>query len=438
MISSILRFILGFIAIGLVVFIHELGHFFAARFFKVDVECLSYGMGPKLVSFYGKSTEFRISLFPFGGYCRMKGSIDLEKALSDRDEKIKLKEEGSYFAVTPLRRIAIYASGPLTNFILSFILLLIAAVIPVERISNKAYIAPVSSYPDLFDADIRQDNIMPGDLVLSADGKEISDYQELSELLSNSGKAVDVVLLRNGEKVETSLFPVSYDGKMSYGITLYQEPVVGSSSDPMLMKGDRIISVNGVNVNSTLDVYDAESGDTYLLKMLRDGKEFEYMVMGNEFPFSWDSGIVKRSDAGITGSFEYAARETLDFFFSTLEALGALITGNVEDARTVITGPVNAAGSIGNISTEAFSVSSSSGTRTLCYLLAIVSISLCIGNILPIPTFDGGQILICIAEIVRKGSLKAKTYVILQLIGMAAALIIMASMYMLDIRDYFF
>ena len=114
------------------------------------------------------------------------------------------------------------------------------------------------------------------------------------------------------------------------------------------------------------------------------------------------------------------------------------MTLHVDDARKVITGPVNAASSIGSISTEAFTVSARSGVRTLLYILAIVSISLSIGNILPIPTFDGGQMLICIAEMIRHGGLKARTYVHLQITGMVLALLIMLGMYYFDIKDFFF
>ena len=83
MLIYLLYMIIGLIGIGIVLFLHELGHFIAARLMKVDVEVLSYGMGPRLFSFYGRTTEYRISLIPFGGYCRMKGSLDLMKALKD-------------------------------------------------------------------------------------------------------------------------------------------------------------------------------------------------------------------------------------------------------------------------------------------------------------------------------------------------------------------
>lgn len=438
MIFRIFEFFLGFLAIGLIVFLHEVGHYFAARFFKVDVDVLSYGMGPRVYSIYGRNTEFRISAFPFGGYCRMKGSIDLEKALRDEEDSILHKESGSYFAAAPMERFLIYLAGPLTNYLIAFILLFLASIIPVERISDKAYIAPVSAYPELFNVDIKQDAIRKGDLVLAVDGVEVEDYQEMRSLLPKNGDETSLQILRDGERLDIEIKPTMLDGSFSFGITLYQEPVIGNSSVSELKTGDRIIEVNGKKVFSTLDVYENGDDEVFHLLLDRNGERFTYTIASHLFPFSWRSEIVRRSDVPTSRAFSYALRETNDFFVSTFRALAALVTLHVDDARKVITGPVNAASSIGSISTEAFSVSARSGVRTLLYLMAIVSISLSIGNILPIPTFDGGQMLICIAEMIRHGGLKARTYVHLQITGIVLALLIMLGMYYFDIKDFFF
>ena len=415
MVLRILEFILGFLAIGLIVFLHELGHYAAARFFHVDVEVLSYGMGPRVFSIYGKNTEFRLSLFPFGGYCRMKGSIDLEKALRDEKESILMKEDGSYFAVSPAARIMIYLFGPLTNYIIAFLLLFAAAIIPVERISNPAIVTPISEYPKLFDSDIKQSGIMKGDLVLEINGMKVLDYQDMSAKLSLLSGPASLRILRSGEILDVTIAPEETEDGYAYGLTLYQEPVIGDSSVSELRHGDRIVSVNGKAVHSTLDVYSAEESGYYDLIIERDGSLSSYTVDSPIFPFSWDYSIAKRSDVSLSDAFGYALHETNDFITTILKAIGALITLNIKDARTIITGPVNAAESIGSISTEAFKVSGGSGVRTMLYLLAIV-----------------------FAEMIRHGSLKAKTYVHLQLIGMLLALLIMAGMYYFDIKEYFF
>ena len=144
MLTYILFLIIGLLGIGLVIFLHELGHFIVARLLKVDVEVLSYGMGPRIFSIYGRKTEYRLSAIPFGGYCRMSGSIDLMKALKDESKSMDKTERGSYFGTTPFVRFLIYLAGPLMNFMLAAALLSIAASIPVERLSDPAIVTPIS------------------------------------------------------------------------------------------------------------------------------------------------------------------------------------------------------------------------------------------------------------------------------------------------------
>ena len=144
MLIYLLYLLFGLLAIGFVIFLHELGHFTAARLLGVDVEVLSYGMGPKLFSFQGPKTEYRISLFLFGGYCRMKGSLDLMKALKDDARSMDKTEAGSYFGTTPVVRFLIYLAGPLMNFLLAVLLLALSSLIPVERLSDPAVVTPIS------------------------------------------------------------------------------------------------------------------------------------------------------------------------------------------------------------------------------------------------------------------------------------------------------
>ncbi len=97
------------------------------------------------------------------------------------------------------------------------------------------------------------------------------------------------------------------------------------------------------------------------------------------------------------------------------------MTLHVKEALEEISGPVSSAKNMGRISLLAFKTSSSSGLRTALYLLAIVSISICVGNLIPIPTFDGGQMLICCAEMIYHRPLKPKAYLILHIIGLTLA-----------------
>ena len=432
MLTYILFLIIGLLGIGLVIFLHELGHFIVARLLKVDVEVLSYGMGPRIFSIYGRKTEYRLSAIPFGGYCRMSGSIDLMKALKDESKSMDKTERGSYFGTTPFVRFLIYLAGPLMNFMLAAALLSIAASIPVERLSDPAIVTPISEYEEVFNSPIEQSGIEKGDLLLSSGDYSFIDWQDAEDFIAErSGKEIPVKVLRDGKEVDTILIPS--DGK--YGITNLQEAVIGRSISPDFQPGDRIISANGKKIEYTLDLYSIKD-ESMLLTIDRNGEILERQTDNGTLPFAWKSDLRKSPESN--EPIRYGINRTLEMAKAALNALGAFITLHLEDALTVLTGPVKAAESIGNITVLAFNESSGSGMRTMFLLLSMVSVSIAVGNTLPIPTFDGGQMLINIIEMLKGKSLAPRTYVILQIAGMVLALIIMAMMYALDIKAYFF
>ncbi len=436
MLSYLLFLAIGLIGIGFIIFLHELGHFIAARFLKVDVEVLSYGMGPRVFSFYGRKTEYRLSAIPFGGYCRMNGSLDLMKALKDDSKSMEKTEAGSYFGTSPAVRFLIYLAGPLTNLAIAILMLAISAMIPVERLSDPAVVTPISEYESLFGSAIKQDAINKGDILLSSGTHSFPDWQDAEYFIkAHSGEDIPVRILRDGKEMDVVLIPAATDTGYAYGITNLQEAVVGRSLSEAFLPGDRIIEANGRNTEYTLDLYSID--DKVLnLTIERNGERLERRIEDGALPFAWESGIRKSSES--EHPFRYGTERALEMGLSALKALGALITFHLEEAMEVITGPVKAAESIGNITYLAFSESGSSGIRTAFLLLAMVSLSIAIGNILPIPTFDGGQMLINIIEMIKGKALSPRSYVILQIIGMALALVIIIMMYSLDIKAYFF
>lgn len=412
--------LIGLLGTGIVIFIHELGHYAAAKMCHVSVEILSFGFGRPLFSHMGKNTEFRISLIPFGGYCRLGGSEDLSVALANNEKKIAYAEQGSLFAIHPLKKLFIYAAGPVTNIILAYILFLIVAVIPVERVSNRAYVAPVSAYPTLFDVDMEQDGIQKGDEVISCDGTPVKDYEDLASYLSaGDGESVTLTLIRDGEEITCTVTPLRINGTWTYGITNLVEPVIGRSESPLFAPGDRITAVNGKSVEWDLDILSIE-GESFTFTLLgEDGSIRAVTLDSNSFPFAFRSGLRVYRDTA--NSFGEAYERTSDFFLRTAKAIGKLMTLHIGEALKEISGPFSSASNMGRISTLAFRTSSSSGIRTVFYLLAIVSISICVGNLIPIPTFDGGQMLICTAEIIRRRPLRPRAYLILHITGLVLA-----------------
>jgi regulator of sigma E protease len=117
----VVTILLGLVGLGLMVFLHELGHFVAAKLFGVEVEVFSLGWGTKMVGFTRGGTSYQISWFPIGGYCKMKGEEGLRKAMADNREEIP-RESGSLFAAPGWKRILIYAAGPLFNVISALVI----------------------------------------------------------------------------------------------------------------------------------------------------------------------------------------------------------------------------------------------------------------------------------------------------------------------------
>ena len=418
MLSHILFLVIGLLCIGLMLFLHELGHFIVARLFKVDVEVLSFGIGPRVVGYQGPRTEYRISAIPFGGYCRMSGSLDLTKALQDKATTLDRTEAGSYFSASPWRRFLIYLAGPLMNFLIAVILIAAASLIPVERLSDPAFVTPISEYPELFHQDIKQSGIHKGDMLLSSGEREFLDWQDAEIFLSSQeGAVIPVTVYRDGTVIETELIPQQTEDGWAYGIALLQRPVIGRTLSDDFQVDDVITAIDSTPVSWTYDIYAYDK--------IEDGV----------LPFAWQSGLRVSRDQ--VSPIPYAIGRSAEMFFSALSALGAFITFHFEEALEVLTGPIKAAESLGSITMAAFAESSSSGIRGVLRLLAIVSVSLSAGNSLPIPTFDGGQMLMAAVEAIRRKALSPRTYVLLQIAGMAAALLIMVMMYSLDFKAYF-
>lgn len=430
---SIIKYLPVLFGIGIIIFFHELGHFIAARFFKVDVEVLSFGYGPKLFSIKGKNTEFRFSCIPFGGYCKLKGSMDLVKALRDQSKSITVSEAGSYFSTTPFVRFCIYLAGPLMNFILAILMITISALIPVERISNPAVVTPAYLYSDVFGEVPEQTGILKGDIILKANDHTILDYEDLEKYLSeNEGEEITLDIIRNGEEMTTTLLPLKYNDGYTFGVTNLQEPVIGRSANGSILPGDRVLEANGKKIEYTLDLYSLNTPNL-TLTLSRDGEEYTYTTTNGQLPFAWQSNLRKYRQE--INYLSYGINKASDLFVTTIQTLGALLTFRIDDVRQVITGPMKAASQFNEISTIAFNTSTVSGARTMIYLLAIVSISICVGNVLPIPTFDGGQMLINVAEMIKRKPLNPKSYIALQATGMVLGWLFVIGMYALDLKN---
>ena len=433
-ISFITTFLIGFAAISLVLMLHEIGHFIAARALHVEVEEFVFGFGPRLFTFHGRRTDFSIALIPLGGCTRMKGSEDLTKALRDQARTFERGEKGSYFTSKPLVRFIIFLSGPLINIIFSIFVFTAISFIPVETISDTAAVVNASEYPALFSTSVTQDGVMKGDIIISLDSEIISSFEEAEAYLAaNIGRSVHAVLSRNGELIETDLVPS--DGL--FGLTLFQKPVIGRvTNDSPFRPEDIVLSVNGAETECTLDVYSIPKGEqTFIVE--RDGRTVEITITPDAvYPFAWKSDTVMSKAPSLKGAVLGGVTRTFTSLMNVVSTIKGIITGAIKDTRNEVTGPTRAASQIGSITALSFQTSSNTGWRAFLYLMSTVSVSIAAVNLLPVPSFDGGQLLINLYQMIFRRELRPKTYIYFHIAGTVLSVLLLIMLYYVDIKYF--
>lgn len=427
------KYLIGLLGIGLVVVIHELGHLWAAKACKIDVEVFSFGLGPKLWGIEHNGTDFRISLLPFGGYCRLKGSDDLSQALLRKDKDFTHIEHGSLFSAHPAKRIVTYLCGPLLNLVFAILLYSTLAAIPYKVLSTEPVIATINDYPTLFfqaPSPAHEQGLVTGDKVLELNGTIIRDWEDLERQLDDSEGIQVFTVERSGEVLTIPIEGEDTGQGIRYGLSVIREPVVGSvrpatpEADAGLKVGDRILLANGTRVTNDLALLAALERDTERadLLVLRGTQEIavsfrpDLNAQGKgewNFALASENRPIKAPTFSLLKGWDTTVQMTKD----TLSSLILLVGGKSQDVRQEFTGAARAALMIGDITTLGLENDTASGFRALWYLLGVVSISLGIVNLLPLPAFDGAQVLTSLFEWIAGRHIQPRTYWILQLVG---------------------
>jgi regulator of sigma E protease len=197
--------VIAIIAFGLLVAIHELGHFVAAKLLGVKVNEFAVGMGPKLIQKQGKETAYTLRAIPLGGFCSMEGE----------DEEVD--DPRSFTAQRRWKRVIILTAGSAMNFLLGL-------AIAIVLFSNMEYMAgtKIVALDAAFPGDGER-GLMEGDELISIDGERLRYSDDFSTFMALGGERVDIVLTRGGERVELDDYPLTRrpmeDGSMKYGIS---------------------------------------------------------------------------------------------------------------------------------------------------------------------------------------------------------------------------
>lgn len=384
--------------LGFLIFIHELGHFTVAKLCNVKVNEFAIGFGPTIWKKQGKETQYALRLIPLGGFVSMEG--DDEKSEDSR----------SFSKASIPKRILICLAGATVNIVFGLTIYFILTSTANTYVTNE-----ITSVIDGYAA--QEIGIESGDIITQINDKKVNSKYDLDNILEKTkGEEIKIIVERDGKKLEFTTKPSEIKAK-STGMYLDDKAKVsavekGSSSEKYGIKAnDRIIKVNNQEINEDtdkiLEILNKEDSDKLLLTIKRGEEEINIELVPDYVSTYYLGVSLKQSENTFMNHLIYGGIETKEFVFSIIDNLKMLVTGNVGVDQMM--GPVG----ISEI------VAKTDGFKDFISLMALISLSLGVTNLLPIPALDGGKILILLIEAVRRKPMNEKTEINIQLLGFA-------------------
>lgn len=411
------------IVLGIMVLVHELGHFIVAKLCKVRVEVFSIGFGTRLFGFKRGDTDYRLSLLPLGGYVKMSGEMPGE---AKSDDPAELENHPRW------QRILIALAGPFANFLLA-----VALMAGVYMVHNEvqAYInGPAHVDYVTVNSQAAHAGIQSGDTIVHYDTVENPTWDQVAiRSVLNLNQNIAFSYVHDGKRTDTKLFVESKGGAENFSLdnlglipVMQQQPVQVASLEPNmpaekagLKPGDKVVAINGLHlhyVQALLAYMQDQAGKPAVLTVLRDGKTLSLTLT----PKLADAGDgtkdyrlgfsavpppvkVQRLPFGkaVVASWEFNKKGSL----LIVEVLERMFTRQVS-VRS-LSGPIG-------IGQQVHQAVDMPGWTPIIGLMAYISINLGIFNLLPIPILDGGMILFLIIEsIIRRDvnqQLKERVY----------------------------
>lgn len=435
-----MNILLGLIGFGIVVFVHELGHFLAAKLSGIEVEAFSLGWGPRILGFKRGGTDYRLSALPIGGYCRMKGEDAFRSALERNAAEVP-REEGSYYGAPAWKRIIVSLSGPLFNLVFAFLVFLAVygSGYTVTTYESRILLASEVDGPRAtgpYPAELA--GLRSGDRIVSIDGEPVGYFAQVQEAVSMAGgRELRLEVERDGSLLALVARPelekASGAGKL--GVYPWAEPVVtqletgGPADLAGLRVGDRVVEAGGIRLDhvqslsaalrskpETLDLVVERDGSVLPLRLVprwdQDGQPELGFALGT---VDWRIEADSLPDALALGW-----AETSRIVTGTLRGLAGLFSG--VDPLKAVSGPMRITVTVGETAARGFRVGLGEGFSVAFSFLAMLSIGLCVMNLLPIPVLDGGWILLFLVELVRGKAPKPRNVFRYQSVGMVIVL----------------
>lgn len=406
---GILTYIIPFLVVlGVLIFIHELGHFAVAKFFGVRVEIFSLGFGPRLFGFKYGDTDYRISGIPLGGFVKMKGE--------NLDEK--LDYSGDEFLAKPKwQRFLVLLAGPWMNIMLAIAIPMFLAMYFYQE--ARYYSEPAIVGSVTLGSAAEKAGILPGDKIIKLDSLENPTWRQVElKTTNNADIELKLTLERNGQQIQTSIIPNTTlierqkVGNAGLWPELKEEPVYVEkvndntpAKDAGLQEKDKIVKLNGEVIKHFYwfrgSIQNLEGKET-LLSVERNGQIIELKMIPLRHAegqviigFTPNQELIT-PPAMVSGqktlveAFNMSLAKNYEVIVLTKEVLKQIFTGQ-RKAGDALAGPIQIAAISGKMY-------QTGGVESLLNLMALLSLNLGVFNLFPIPVLDGGHIFILILE----------------------------------------
>ena len=395
-------FVLGFL-----VFIHEGGHFLIAKLCKVKVNEFSIGWGPAIFKKKGKETLYALRLIPLGGYVRLEG------------EDEESNDERSYSNASVPKRIAIILAGPVVNITFAILTYFILMAV----VANNSSLVVKELIPNYAAESV---GIQVEDEITKINGKKLYVKSDLDRALKESnGEELEISIKRDGEEKNIKIKPTKIDYKYT-GIYLRSaemkesNKVITVEANSVaervgIQANDEIVKINGVEVKNQEEILkniNECEGTTFDITIKR-GNEEKVINIEPEINHYYYLGVLfKPAENTFINNIYYAIFDTKDFVISLFDNLKMLLTGGARINQFV--GPVGISQVVVN----------TNKVKDFVNILALVSLSLGITNLLPIPALDGGKFVLLLIEAIRKKKLDERIEMSMGLISFALLIIL--------------
>lgn len=388
------------IVLGIMIFVHEWGHFIAAKLCGVRVDVFSFGFGTRLWGVKRGDTDYRISALPLGGYVRMAGDNPIEERSGAPYE---------FLSRPRWQRVIIAVAGPTMNLLLAFLIFWGAfwmVGIPTPTyVDAPPQVAAIPQYAPV------ATGVQPGDVIVSVNGAKTSSWKKVFSALNDlkPGDPVNLVVMRNGVQQKLagnipSTAQIESGNLVGYpsAPAIAGEVGIGTPAEGAgLKQGDEFISINGKRIATWMQMVETvqhSDGKQIDFIVRRDAKEISVAVTpmkgldadGNPV---WQVGVLQRvteryQRETFTEAFALAGAATLNVTHQVAEVLGGLFNGNVSIRQ--LSGVVGIARESGRAARR--------GPMDMVLFMAAISVNLGLLNLLPIPILDGGHVLLLVIE----------------------------------------